>query len=154
MPWLRGGDEPSFLSNALLTALYVACLNLDSLSLILPEFLSASASIYRWLGTFKTAAAAGKAYDAANISQKGSRATTNFKYLSHVSVPRQGAETLESVRWDLLSREAVQGRKGLQCGCFQPTSHDSACAEHAKAFLPTVLSLVSSLITRLPLPCP
>ena len=104
-----------------------ACLSLDSLSLLLPEFLSPSTSIYRWLGTFTTAAKAGQAYDAAAIARKGCKAKTNFRYLNYTSIPCKGAETLESVGWKLLPEEAAEVRKGSQCGYFQTTSHVSVC---------------------------
>ena len=118
----RGGDEPSFLSTTLYNEiLCVACLNLDSPSLLLPEFLSPSASIYRWLGTFDTAREAGQAYDAAKISQKGCKAKTNFRYWDTSSDPRRGAETLERVRWELLTGEVAEVGKGSQCMWLLPT---------------------------------
>ena len=64
--------------------------------------------LFRWLGSFNTGKEAGMAYDSAAVSQKGSKAKTNFRYLDFSSIPRAAAETLECVRWDLLPKEIAE----------------------------------------------
>lgn len=64
----------------------------------------------RWLGSFGTGREAGLAYDAAAISQKGNKAKTNFQYSDFSSVPRHGAEMVDSVRWDLLPKDIAEVR--------------------------------------------
>ncbi|KAG1678895.1 hypothetical protein FOA52_003563 [Chlamydomonas sp. UWO 241] len=62
----------------------------------------------RWLGSFPTGRDAGMAYDSAAISQKGSKAKTNFEYLDFSSIPRKDAGTEPKVRWDLLPKEIAE----------------------------------------------
>jgi hypothetical protein len=50
------------------------------------------------------------AYDSAAISQKGCKAKTNFRYLDFSSIPRAGAETIETVRWNLLPKDIAEVR--------------------------------------------
>lgn len=50
------------------------------------------------------------AYDAAAISQKGSKAKTNFRYNDFSSAPRMDAEVEEKVRWDLLPKDIAEVR--------------------------------------------
>uniref|UniRef100_A0A7R9YT17 AP2/ERF domain-containing protein n=1 Tax=Chlamydomonas euryale TaxID=1486919 RepID=A0A7R9YT17_9CHLO len=62
----------------------------------------------RWLGSFPTGREAGMAYDAAAISQKGSKAKTNFQYHDFASIPRKDAKSEPKVRWDLLPKEIAE----------------------------------------------
>lgn len=66
--------------------------------------------LFRWLGSFPNGREAGMAYDAAAISQKGSKAKTNFQYLDFSSIPRKDAETEPKVRWDLLPKDIAEVR--------------------------------------------
>ncbi|KAL6751822.1 hypothetical protein V8C86DRAFT_647372 [Haematococcus lacustris] len=59
----------------------------------------------RWLGSFSTAHEAGLAYDAAAILQKGKKAKTNFRYRCMVTMPRDEAELVDVVRYNLLPLE-------------------------------------------------
>ncbi|KAJ9514836.1 hypothetical protein QJQ45_028498 [Haematococcus lacustris] len=59
----------------------------------------------RWLGSFSTAEEAGQAYDAAAMLQKGDMAKTNFRYRGAVTIPRDEAELVDVVRFDLLPQD-------------------------------------------------
>ncbi|MEW5311135.1 MAG: hypothetical protein WDW38_002875 [Sanguina aurantia] len=73
----------------------------------------------RWLGSYPTGGEAGMAYDAASIAQKGHRAKTNFKYTEYATNARNGAATLELVRWDFLPGDSTQPPNLLGDGSMQ-----------------------------------
>ncbi len=67
-----------------------------------------SAPFCRWLGSFNSGHEAGLAYDAAAISQKGSKAKTNFQYSDYASIPRKDAKIEPKVRWELLPKDIAE----------------------------------------------